>query len=152
MRSSRCNTSTRDNCSEGYRLCLTARQCQHSSTNFFFLLSHSLGDRWGTTMWWVLGNVAWRSPSLSMPDHSQNHPARWLALVLGTWLKEPSTWSGASSWKLIQPAMQNQHCHVAGSTGLHSAGSRESPWPDHPHMRTWNATISEPSTIWISRI
>ena len=34
---------------------------------FFFSLSHSLGDRWGTTMWWVLGNVAWWSPSLSMP-------------------------------------------------------------------------------------
>ena len=75
----------------------------HSSA--FFFLSHSLGDRWGTTMWWVLGNVAWRSPSLCMPDHSQNPPARWLALVSGTWLKEPSTWSGASSWKLIQPAL-----------------------------------------------
>ena len=35
-------------------------------------------------MWCVLGSVAWRSPSLSMPDHSRCPPSRWLALVLNT--------------------------------------------------------------------
>ena len=35
-------------------------------------------------MWCVLGNVAWQSPSLSMPDHSRYPPSRWLALVLNT--------------------------------------------------------------------
>ena len=35
-------------------------------------------------MWCVLGNVAWRSPSLTMPDHSRCPPFRWLALVSNT--------------------------------------------------------------------
>ena len=35
-------------------------------------------------IWCVLGNVAWRNPSLSMPDHSRCPPSRWLALVLNT--------------------------------------------------------------------
>ena len=35
-------------------------------------------------MWCVLGNVAWQSPSLSMPDHSRCLPSRWLPLILNT--------------------------------------------------------------------
>ena len=57
-------------------------------------------------MWCVLGNVAWRSPSLSMPDHSRCPPSRWLTLVPDMWtqiLSDHASRTVTSSRKFIRP-------------------------------------------------